>query len=202
MTRALIMTAAFALLTTASAPCHAQFGLSGGGRSLPTETGPPMLRAHSHDLEQVKLGQKLFVRDWTKHKLERGDGLGPMYNAVSCVACHKAARIGGSGGSQHNVDMVSVVSPKPTADGFSKRVTATLQRIHPDLSATSMSVTVHKVARGVGGAPDKGYMGFRATFMRDNRRSRRRSVSRDSGAPGLLCWSFRSVRRRRSSVPG
>ncbi len=182
MTRALIITAAIAVLFVPAVPCQAQFGLGGGGRSLPAEAQPAMLRAHTHDVERVKLGQELFVRDWTKHKPEHGDGIGPMYNAVSCVACHQAARIGGAGRTQHNVDMVSVVSPKPTKDGFSKRIAATLKHIHPDLSATSLSVTVHKVARGAkNDSRDGEYAKFRHEFMRVTDRSRRRLASSGLG---------------------
>lgn len=51
---------------------------------------------------QVQRGEELFRRDWSKHDPAKdgppgSDGLGPLFNAVSCVACHSqgasAARV-------------------------------------------------------------------------------------------------------------
>jgi len=35
-----------------------------------------------------------------------GDGLGPMFNATSCAACHNQGGVGGSGSLEHNADML------------------------------------------------------------------------------------------------
>src|SRR5581483_4394845 len=39
-----------------------------------------------------------------------GDGLGPVYNATSCAACHKQGGVGGAGGLEHNVTMFAMRS--------------------------------------------------------------------------------------------
>lgn len=169
MSRAVILTCAIVLLTSASKPCQAQVGPG-------SQLSPPQLQTPTRDPEKVKLGRELFMRDWLKHKPERGDGLGPMYNASSCVECHVSGGVGGSGNGQHNVDMVSIVSPMPSDVGFPKRLELPLKKVHPDLSATSMSVTVHRSGREVDGSDDKEYQNFRKQLLHDNRRSSRASA--------------------------
>jgi CxxC motif-containing protein (DUF1111 family) len=96
----------------------------------------------------VDVGRTLFLRDWTKHKRERGDGLGPMYNAVSCVACHKEGGTGGSGKNDANVDLLSVISPRPKRGrGFSMHARARLRKIHPDFNERQLSITIHKTGQ-------------------------------------------------------
>ncbi len=50
-------------------------------------------------------GRDLFLHEWTPGDplAAQGDGLGPVYNAPSCVACHQQAGAGGSGSLEHNV---------------------------------------------------------------------------------------------------
>ncbi len=53
----------------------------------------------------VRAGEVLFAHEWQAHdKLcASGDGLGPVFNATSCAACHKQGGLGGGGGLEHNV---------------------------------------------------------------------------------------------------
>ncbi len=54
----------------------------------------------------VERGLELFTRTWVPHDsraAEGGDGLGPMYNASSCAACHAQGGLGGAGGKERNV---------------------------------------------------------------------------------------------------
>jgi CxxC motif-containing protein (DUF1111 family) len=52
----------------------------------------------------VPEGRALFLRDWTVGDDEAGgDGLGPLYNATSCAACHASGGVGGAGGADSNV---------------------------------------------------------------------------------------------------
>lgn len=100
----------------------------------------------------IAVGKTLFVRDWTKHKPQRGDGLGPMYNAVSCVACHKKGGTGGSGANDANVDLLSVVSPRPKRGRpLSFQAGRRLSEVHPDFNQSQLSVTVHKKGRDAQG---------------------------------------------------
>ena len=52
-------------------------------------------------------GYDLFVRTWTPNDplSPGGDGLGPYFNADSCVACHGLGGVGGAGGLDDNVDL-------------------------------------------------------------------------------------------------
>ncbi len=56
-------------------------------------------------------GQELFVRSWIAEDPQAGeDGLGPYFNAESCVACHGTGGVGGSGGVAHNARLVASMS--------------------------------------------------------------------------------------------
>jgi CxxC motif-containing protein (DUF1111 family) len=65
-------------------------------------------------------GEKLFRHEWTPHDplANGGDGLGPVFNANSCVACHSQGGVGGSGGVRHNVTLFSA---RPTTPGARPR---------------------------------------------------------------------------------
>jgi CxxC motif-containing protein (DUF1111 family) len=54
--------------------------------------------------EMKEVGHELFVRQWVAHDPQaHGDGLGPVFNATSCVACHFQGAVGGGGDAAHNV---------------------------------------------------------------------------------------------------
>jgi CxxC motif-containing protein (DUF1111 family) len=61
-------------------------------------------------------GRDLFLHEWTPGDplAARGDGLGPVFNASSCAACHQQGGVGGSGSLEHNVT-VFTQAPKPGA---------------------------------------------------------------------------------------
>ena len=73
----------------------------------------------------LEQGRELFTREWLPgdpagHK---GDGLGPMYNDTSCVACHNQGGAGGAGSSSKNVDLITaVVTPVKGEAGAGRRV--------------------------------------------------------------------------------
>jgi CxxC motif-containing protein (DUF1111 family) len=65
-------------------------------------------------------GQTLFEHEWQPNDpLAHGDGLGPVFNARSCAACHFQAGLGGGGSNQNNVLTYQVVpnrnDPQPHA---------------------------------------------------------------------------------------
>ena len=104
-------------------------------------------------IEKEKTGRELFVRDWSKLDVkpaQGGDGLGPMYNDVSCVACHESGGIGGGGGNNKNVRLLHMVGH----NGVPLRITMTNEReqkrrqqLHPDLAGTN-SIVLHRHAIG------------------------------------------------------
>ena len=65
-------------------------------------------------------GQELFAREWLPGdpRGHGGDGLGPVYNDTSCVACHNLGGPGGGGPASKNADIISAFStpriPVPT----------------------------------------------------------------------------------------
>lgn len=57
------------------------------------------------DAQASQAGRDLFLHEWTPGDTlaARGDGLGPVFNATSCAACHQQGGVGGSGSLEHNV---------------------------------------------------------------------------------------------------
>jgi CxxC motif-containing protein (DUF1111 family) len=60
-------------------------------------------------------GKTLFTHEWTANDSlsPGGDGLGPVFNANSCAACHHQGGVGGSGGLDNNVTLFSIRSGSP-----------------------------------------------------------------------------------------
>src|SRR5262245_12205088 len=88
----------------------------------------------------AQAGEALFVHEWKPNDplAASGDGLGPVYNATSCVACHNKGGTGGSGGLEHNVTTFTVRLPgmKPregVVHAFGVKHTETLRDVHPEL---------------------------------------------------------------------
>ena len=59
--------------------------------------------------DPVALGRELFARTWRPDdpRCHGGDGLGPVYNATSCVDCHNQGGPGGGGPADRNVQLVT-----------------------------------------------------------------------------------------------
>src|SRR5437879_2840381 len=58
----------------------------------------------SVDQDMARAGEVLFKHEWQPNDplCPSGDGLGPVFNAKSCVACHNPGGAGGPGGVDHN----------------------------------------------------------------------------------------------------
>ena len=66
--------------------------------------GLPILWAPRASAEAKAGGLELFEHEWQVHDpIAKGDGLGPVFNGRSCVACHFQGGVGGGGANQHNV---------------------------------------------------------------------------------------------------
>jgi len=89
--------------------------------------------------DELARGEVLFVKEWVpKDPMSHGgDGLGPVYNDTSCVACHGLGAPGGAGPESKNVVLVTATS---TGQGSS---TKALNRIHPGFRGTR-SVVLHR----------------------------------------------------------
>src|SRR5438067_6127082 len=64
------------------------------------------------DGDQARAGEVLFKHEWQVNDplCPSGDGLGPVFNAKSCVACHNQGGAGGAGGVDHNVTTYLVLN--------------------------------------------------------------------------------------------
>ena len=60
---------------------------------------------------EVARGEVLFAKEWVPNDplCHAGDGLGPVYNDTSCVACHGLGAPGGAGPESKNVVLVTAV---------------------------------------------------------------------------------------------
>jgi CxxC motif-containing protein (DUF1111 family) len=74
------------------------------GAPSAAEPGP------GNDKKALERGKELFTREWVAgdRRSHAGDGLGPVYNAQSCAACHRLGGIGGAGNNETNVSLVTV----------------------------------------------------------------------------------------------
>jgi CxxC motif-containing protein (DUF1111 family) len=91
------------------------------------------------DREMAQAGETLFKHVWQEHDplCRSGDGLGPVYNATSCVACHHQGGPGGGGGLEHNVTTFTVREGETSREGvvhaYGVGCQETLNDVHPSL---------------------------------------------------------------------
>jgi CxxC motif-containing protein (DUF1111 family) len=116
----------------------------------------PRTRLQPIDPATAQAGQVLFHHEWTANDplCNGGDGLGPVYNARSCVACHNQGGPGGGGGTEHNVTVFSIDPERPgerprtgVVHAHAVKYPETLSQVHPGLPAISrppLAQVVHK----------------------------------------------------------
>ncbi len=63
----------------------------------------------------IAVGREIFLREWLPNdpRSHGGDGLGPVFNDTSCVACHNLGGGGGGGAASKNVDIVTAAPANP-----------------------------------------------------------------------------------------
>ena len=97
-------------------PVNAQAPQPPRDNGLPPAAGPPAAprsaAAGAADLpagDRRALGRELFARTWLADdpRCHGGDGLGPVYNATSCVDCHNQGGPGGGGAADRNVELAT-----------------------------------------------------------------------------------------------
>ena len=69
----------------------------------------------------LRLGRELFERAWVKGdpRTHGGDGLGPVFNGQSCVACHNLGGTGGAGPIDRNIEIATATEDLADYMGFS-----------------------------------------------------------------------------------
>jgi CxxC motif-containing protein (DUF1111 family) len=91
-------------------------------------------------------GEELFHHVWQPNDplSPDGDGIGPVFNATSCVACHHQGGPGGGGGLEHNVTMFTATESRKGAaprtgvvHTFGLGYRETLRDVHPDFPSIS-----------------------------------------------------------------
>ncbi len=72
-------------------------GVAGPGRAPPEDAKA-----------RLEIGKELFTREWLPNDKRSfaGDGLGPVHNARSCVACHNQGGVGGAGAKANNLILI------------------------------------------------------------------------------------------------
>ena len=94
------------------------------------------------DQEQIDQGRALFEREWSSRKPGLGsDGLGPLHNATSCVACHHQGGVGGSGDARFNATSLGIEKLRLT--GLKPRLVLgnMLANVHPGFVAPDGTMT-------------------------------------------------------------
>ncbi len=83
---------------------HGLTALIVAGLAWAATPGLPVLWAPRASAGTKARGLALFEHEWRPaDPLAGGDGLGPVFNGKSCVACHFQGGVGGGGANQHNV---------------------------------------------------------------------------------------------------
>jgi len=107
-------------------------------------------RNHSVDMAAARAGKELFLHEWTAHDplASGGDGLGPVFNAKSCVECHRQGGAGGSGPLEKNVNVFTI---RPRADAPFLNQRSRQGVIHSDAVAPEFQETFGHVHPGLPG---------------------------------------------------
>lgn len=95
--------------------------------------GLPVMIGPYASASTKQAGFELFMHEWQPNDpLAHGDGLGPVFNDKSCVACHNQSGVGGGGDNSHNVHNFMVLAN--SRDGDFREGT-----IHADATAASFA---------------------------------------------------------------
>jgi CxxC motif-containing protein (DUF1111 family) len=93
--------------------------------------GPKVVSA-----EAQAAGRDLFTHEWTANDpLAKGDGLGPVFNARSCVECHSQGGAGGGGPIARNVTVYGLVGA-PNARGVPISGVVHQKAVRPEFQET------------------------------------------------------------------
>ncbi len=83
------------------------------GAVLAVANKAPAAGTKAGKVDPIALGREIFDREWLPGdgRSHGGDGLGPVYNDTSCVACHNSGGVGGGGPVSKNIDILSANAP-------------------------------------------------------------------------------------------
>ncbi|TWU62979.1 di-heme oxidoredictase family protein [Crateriforma conspicua] len=88
--------------------------------------------------QDVATGRLLFEKQWQSSNPAMGsDGLGPLFNATSCVGCHHQGGVGGGGDSRFNANSIGLDAIKLSANALRSDVQRMVRTLHPSLVDSS-----------------------------------------------------------------
>ncbi len=90
----------------------------------------------------VREGHELFNRTWTPgNPAITSDGLGPLFNGQSCVACHNQGGVGGGGAAERNAHTIGIEELQITGGIVNQDVVKTmLSTFHPGFILTDGTI--------------------------------------------------------------
>jgi CxxC motif-containing protein (DUF1111 family) len=118
------------------------------------------------DAAMAQAGKALFEHEWTPGDplANGGDGLGPVFNANSCVACHRQGGAGGSGPFEANVNIFTV---RPESNLLTQGAKSRQGVVHAQAISREFQETFGHVHPSLAGLPTLqgplGAGGFRGT---------------------------------------
>jgi CxxC motif-containing protein (DUF1111 family) len=131
--------------------------------AAPAQTESPGVQHHPTP-DVLALGAALFNQDWAANDAPAaGDGLGPLYNARSCVQCHRQGGVGGGGDRARDVELLAVAAPlNQTRDSLrlARNAARRAESVHPRLVSSGGTVVLHNFGRNDAGKL-KPYEGWR-----------------------------------------
>jgi CxxC motif-containing protein (DUF1111 family) len=103
----------------------------------------------------VAEGQRLFEKQWVAGEPAQvgGDGLGPVFNHVSCAACHRQGGLGGGGPIDVNAVMLSVEVPKLPEAPQRKQFLETVRATHPGFLSSDGDISPNVILHRFGTDP-------------------------------------------------
>jgi len=132
----------------------------------------------------IATGRTLFQREWKPNDIRchNGDGLGPVYNEVSCVACHNLGGSGGGGSNRKNAEIVtSLATPEFRRDAKALPPPDLMQTVR---SQTGLRTTTGAVLHKFGTSPD--YQDWRDWLLHDTTFDKFTSASPSGTRPRCL----------------
>ncbi|MDA0590753.1 MAG: c-type cytochrome [Planctomycetota bacterium] len=109
--------------------CAAGFAATFGTLAAVAENSPETTARPAAD--SVAVGKELFHREWLANdpRSHGGDGLGPVFNESSCVACHNQGGAGGGGAASNNVAILTISPNFPSVKLTDEQRTALRQEL-------------------------------------------------------------------------
>jgi CxxC motif-containing protein (DUF1111 family) len=93
----------------------------------------PIAAATRNHHSAIEEGQQLFIKQFEQGASQPGggDGLGPLFNHVSCAACHRQGALGGGGDIEFNVTLLCAQLEPGGLRPDQKALLFTLRNLHP-----------------------------------------------------------------------